>query len=94
MSIFFRNYQLEMSKFKENYKGGNFYLFIYLFSFCRRNLGASCFKPMYHCRVKYSIIDDIFVSYNLVEHYFSAVLPKKKKKKKTIENFVKGFISC
>jgi hypothetical protein len=50
----------------------------------------SCFKPAHHCRANYPIIDNISLSYNLVEHYVYPFLPKKKEKKE-IEIDVKGF---
>jgi hypothetical protein len=37
----------------------------------------SCLKPAHHCRANYPIIDNISLSYNLVEHYVSQFLPKK-----------------
>jgi hypothetical protein len=48
----------------------------------------SCFKPAHHCRAIYPIIDNISLSYNLVEHYVSLFLPQKIKIKIKID--VKG----
>ncbi len=42
----------------------------------------SCFKPAHHCRANYPIIDNISLSYNLVEHYDSPFLPKKRRRRR------------
>jgi hypothetical protein len=64
-----------MSKFKEITRGDKIQKSMKIRSF----LVSS---QTHHCRANYPIIDNISLSYNLVEQYVSPFLPKKKKKKK------------
>ncbi len=48
---------------------------------------ASCFRGMHHLESKCLIIDNISLSYNLVENYVSPILQKE-----AIEIVVKGLI--
>jgi hypothetical protein len=56
-----------MLRFNKNYKGRK----------NTKNVGnprASCFRPIHHYQKNNPIIDDIFLSYNLVEHYIFSFL--------------------
>jgi hypothetical protein len=71
-----------MSKFKEITRGDKIQKSMQIQK-------LSCFKPAHHCRANYPIIDNISLSYNLVEHYVSPFL-QKKKEEEDIEIDVKG----
>jgi len=72
MLIFF-NYLFQMSKFKEITREDKIQKSMKIQK-------LSCFKPAHNCRANYPIIDNISLSYNLVEHY---VYPFFKIKKRT-----------
>ncbi len=75
---FSRNYLLEVSKFKKIIGEED------KIQKLMKSRGVLFARPVHHLQTH---VSNISLSYNLVEHYFSPFLPKKKK---AIENIVKS----